>query len=180
MLNGVRQRDSDSDDDGVRDDSKRRVNVDSPTLQSGHYDIYAVPSFVPPSPVLQSPSTHYQSCSLVVVNRAAGLATGLGIRLGLAAAPDRPTLLQATTDPGFFLPRESGYDPHKAVLLGWVEQERLADLERIVRSCEVPVVTLPPRGGEVLEWLLGVGRRLEYEGILANADILLGDILQQR
>lgn len=44
----------------------------------------------------------------------------------------------------------------------------------------MPVVTLPPRGGEVLEWLLEVGRRLEYEGILANADILLGDVLQQR
>ena len=143
-------------------------------------DIYAVPSFIPPSPVLQSPSTHYQSCSLVVVNRAAGLATGLGIRLGLASAPDQPHLLHTMSDPGFFLPRESGYDPHKAVLLGWVEEERLAELERIVRSCQVPVVTLPPRGGEVLEWLLEVGRRLEYEGILANADILLGDVLQQR
>lgn len=139
-----------------------------------------MPSFVPPSPFLQSPATHYQSCSLVVVNRAAGLATGLGIRLGLACTAEQPLVLQATTDPGFFLPREAGYDPHKAVLLGWVEEERLGDLERIVRSCEVPAVTNPPRGGEVLEWLLGVGRRLEYEGILANADLLLGDVLQQR
>ncbi|TKA55904.1 hypothetical protein B0A53_01601 [Rhodotorula sp. CCFEE 5036] len=178
-MNGIRPRDSGSDDERPSRDDKR-VNVDSPSLQSGHYDIYAVPSFIPPSPVLQSPSTHYQSCSLVVVNRAAGLATGLGIRLGLASTSDQPHLLQTTSDPGFFLPREAGYDPHKAVLLGWVEEERLAELERIVRSCQAPVVTVPPRGGEVLEWLLEVGRRLEYEGILANADILLGDVLQQR
>ncbi|POY73265.1 hypothetical protein BMF94_3599 [Rhodotorula taiwanensis] len=182
MLNGTRARDSDSDDDisfREANDSKR-VNVDSPGLQSGHYDIYAVPSFIPPSPILQSHATHYQSCSLVIVNRTAGLTTGLGIRIGLAAPPDQPRVLHATSDPGFFLPREAGYDPHKAVLLGWVEEERLADLDRIVRSCQVPVVADPPRGGEVLEWLLTVGRQLEFEGILANADLLLADVLQQR
>lgn len=84
------------------------------------------------------------------------------------------------TDPGFSLVREPGYDAHKAVLLGWVEQEKLADLERFVTSCDIPPVSNPPRGGEVLEWILNVGRKLEWEGILANADILLSDVLEPR
>ena len=31
-----------------------------------------------------------------------------------------------------------------------------------------------------MEWILTVGRKLEWEGILANADILLSDILDRR
>lgn len=37
-----------------------------------------------------------------------------------------------------------------------------------------------PRGTEVLEWLLAVAQRLEYEGICANGELLLADILQRR
>ncbi|BGP33298.1 hypothetical protein JCM10296v2_005094 [Rhodotorula toruloides] len=178
MLNGTRQREYDDEDGGQ--DAGKRLNVQQAEQGPGHYDIYALPSFIPPSPLLQSPSTFYQSCSFIIVNRVGGLQTGLGIRVGLSASPAAPNLLAATTDPGFFLSRETGYDASKAVLLGWVEEERLAELERIVRSCEVPVVQNPPRGGEVLEWLLGVGRRLEYEGILSNPELLLSDVLQQR
>ncbi|GJN90036.1 hypothetical protein Rhopal_003033-T1 [Rhodotorula paludigena] len=178
MLNGTRQREHSSDDEGY--DQGKRLNVQQLDQGPGHYDIYALPSLVPPAPHLASPSTHFQSCSLIIVNRAAGLATGLGIRIGLASSPADPAVLVPTTDPGFFLPREAGYDASRAVLLGWVEEERLAELEALVRTCEVPRVLDPPRGGEVLEWLLGVGRRLEYEGILSNPELLLGDVLQRR
>ncbi|BGP41235.1 hypothetical protein JCM10450v2_005275 [Rhodotorula kratochvilovae] len=177
-MNGSRGRGRDDDDD--EHDQGKRVQVQQLQQAPNHYDIYALPSFVPPSPLLASPSTHYQSCSLIVVNRAAGLATGLGLRLGLACAPEQPAQLVPTSDPGFFLARESGYDPARAVLLGWVEEERLAELEALVRGCEVPTVRDPPQGGEVLEWLLGVGRTLEYEGILSNPELLLGDVLQRR
>lgn len=117
--------------------------------------------------------------SLFIVNRAAGL-SGLGVRIGLASDPSRPDVVGTTTDPGFSLLREQGYDARKAVLLGWVEEERLGELEAFVKSCDTPVVSNPPRGGEALEWVLNVGRKLEWEGILANADILLSDILQRR
>lgn len=147
-------------------------------------DIYALPSFIAPDATLASQSTHHQSCSLIVVNRSAGLATGLGIRLGLTFAPadpsrSEPAYLVPFSDPGFFLPREQGYDLDRAVHLGWVEEERLADLQRIVlHECAPLRVDNPPRGGEVLEWLLEVGRRLEYEGILSNPELLLGDLLR--
>ncbi|GAA6055857.1 hypothetical protein JCM3770_001523 [Rhodotorula araucariae] len=178
-MNGSRGRGRDDDDDDQYDQGKR-VQVQQQHQGPNHYDIYALPSFVPPSPLLASPATHYQSCSLVVVNRAAGLATGLGLRLGLACAPDAPAHLVPTSDPGFVLAREAGHDPARAVLLGWVEEERLVELEALVRACDVPHVCDPPLGGEVLEWLLGVGRRLEYEGILSNPELLLGDVLQRR
>jgi hypothetical protein len=32
----------------------------------------------------------------------------------------------------------------------------------------------------MMEWLLAVAQRLEYEGICANGEILLGDVLEQR
>ncbi|BGP17606.1 hypothetical protein JCM10213_001257 [Rhodosporidiobolus nylandii] len=179
MLNGTRSRGRE-DDDG--EDGYKRLNVQQAEQGPNHYDIYALPCLTPPSPLLQSPSTYFQSCSLLVVNRAAGLATGLGIRIGLVSSPAAPQQLAAQTDPGFSLAREghTGYDASKAVLLGWVEEERLTELEALVRSCEVPVVQSPPRGGEVMEWLLGVGRRLEYEGFLSNPEILLGDVLDRR
>jgi len=56
----------------------------------------------------------------------------------------------------------------------------LVELEALVKNCEVPIVQNPPRGGEAMEWILTVGRKLEWEGILANADILLSDILDRR
>lgn len=65
-------------------------------------------------------------------------------------------------------------------MLGWVEEERLVELETLVKSCQVPAVQDPPRGGEAMEWILTVGRKLEWEGILANADILLSDVLDRR
>lgn len=37
-----------------------------------------------------------------------------------------------------------------------------------------------PRGGEVLAWLLQCAQRLEYEGICANGELLLEDVLQLR
>ncbi|GAA5839459.1 hypothetical protein JCM9279_005949 [Rhodotorula babjevae] len=183
-MNGTRGRERDDDDDqGGQDyDQGKRINLEQ---QQGpnHYDIYALPSFVPPSPHLASSSTTHQSCSLIVVNRSAGLATGLGLRLGLACAPVDamsacPPHLVAVKDPGFFLPREQGYDPQEAVHLGWVEEERLPELERIVLGADVPRVRDPPQGGEVLEWLLGVGRQLEYHGILSNPELLLGRLLR--
>lgn len=66
----------------------------------------------------------------------------------------------------------------QAVHLGWVEEERLPELERIVLGSEVPRVRDPPQGGEVLDWLLGVGRALEYQGILSNPELLLGRLLR--
>ncbi|GAA5926793.1 uncharacterized protein JCM15063_000372 [Sporobolomyces koalae] len=183
MWNGTRRRE-DSEDEGDASyregPGQQRARVSSGPSELSHYDIYALPSFVPPLPVLHSPTSHFQSVSLFVVNRSAGL-SGLGIRIGLAPSPDPPHALHPITDPGFCLAREQGaYDPNKAILLGWVEEERLYDLERFVKSCEVPVVTEPPRGGEMLEWILNVGRKLEWEGILANADILLSDVLERR
>ncbi|GAA6028769.1 hypothetical protein JCM8097_007386 [Rhodosporidiobolus ruineniae] len=177
MLNGTRSRGREDDDE----ETYKRQNVQQ-EQELRHYDIYALPSLAPPSPLLASPSTFYQSCSLLIVNRAAGLATGLGIRIGLSPSPSPPSHLVAQTDPGFNLAREAGhgYDPGKAVLLGWVEEERLAELEAMVRGCEVPTVQNPPRGGEVMEWLLNVGRRLEYEGILSNPEILLRDVMDRR
>ncbi|GAA5912563.1 hypothetical protein JCM8208_001992 [Rhodotorula glutinis] len=184
-MNGTRGRERDDDDDqGGHDyDQGKRINLE---LQQGpnHYDIYALPSFVPPSPHLASPSTTHQSCSLIVVNRSAGLATGLGLRLGLSCPPvganasAHSTQLVPVKDPGFFLPREQGYDVQHAVHLGWVEEERLPELERIVLGSDVPRVQDPPQGGEVLEWLLGVGRGLEYHGILSNPELLLGRLLR--
>ncbi|GAA6011762.1 hypothetical protein JCM10207_004236 [Rhodosporidiobolus poonsookiae] len=175
-MNGTRPR----EDDGDEEDHYKRANVQQPTQEARHYDIYALPSLTPPSPLLLSPSTHFQSCSFIIVNRVAGLATGLGIRIGLTCDPSNPAVLAPHTDPGFSLAREPSYDAQKAVLLGWVEEERLAELDALIRGCEVPVVTSPPRGGEVMEWLLGVGRRLEYEGILSNPEFLLGDVLDRR
>ncbi|GAA5982517.1 hypothetical protein JCM11641_006142 [Rhodosporidiobolus odoratus] len=178
MLNGTRSRGREDDD---VDEQQKRLNVQLPeSTGPGHYDIYALPSITPPSPLLQSTSTYFQNCSLFIVNRAAGLATGLGIRIGLVTSPLTPQFLHAQTDPGFYLAREPSYDASKAVLLGWVEQERLAELEMMVKGCEVPVVRNPPSGREVLDWVLGVGRRLEYEGILSNPEILLGDVLDRR
>lgn len=46
-------------------------------------------------------------------------------------------------DPGFFLAREPSYDASKAVLLGWVEEERLTYFEHVVRSVEPPIVEVP-------------------------------------
>ncbi|GAA5862246.1 hypothetical protein JCM1840_001692 [Sporobolomyces johnsonii] len=182
MLNGVRQREDDDEAHSGYEDGQeqQRLRLQAEQAELGHYDIYALPSHTPPSPLLQTAATFFQSCSFFIVNRSAGLQTGLGIRIGLSSSPTSPTELQPTTDPGFFLPREQGYDASKAVLLGWVEQERLAELEALVRSCEVPLVQSPPRGGEVLEWILGVGRKLEWEGILANPEILLRDVLDRR
>ncbi|GAA5895740.1 uncharacterized protein JCM6883_001608 [Sporobolomyces salmoneus] len=180
-MNGIRRRE-DSDEEGdtsYSDATVQRMRVSAGTSELSHYDIYALPSFIPPSPLLHNPSAHFQSCSLFVVNRAAGL-SGLGVRIGLTSDPSSPQSLQVVTDPGFSLLREQGYDAQKAVLLGWVEEERLADLEGFVKSCEVPIVRNPPTGGEALEWILNVGRKLEWEGILANADILLSDVLQRR
>jgi hypothetical protein len=155
---------------------KRRTDDPLRVLQ----DIYALPSIVPPSPLLQTSSTHFQSASLIIVNRTAGLATGLGIRIGLISSSSTPNLLAAQTDPGFSLAREPSYDPQKAVLLGWVEEERLMELEGMVRSCPVPVVRNPPQGGEVMEWLGEVGRKLEYEGFLSNPEILLSNVLERQ
>ncbi|GAA5995867.1 hypothetical protein JCM5350_007965 [Sporobolomyces pararoseus] len=180
-MNGTRRRE-DSDDEGdtsYNDATVQRMRVSSGPSELSHYDIYALPSLIPPSPLLQSSASYFQSCSLFVVNRAAGL-SGLGIRIGLACDPSQPQSLQPITDPGFSLLREQGYDAQKAILLGWVEEERLVELEGFVKSCEVPTVTAPSRGGEALEWILNVGRKLEWEGILANADILLSDVLQRR
>ncbi|GAA5879718.1 hypothetical protein JCM16303_004146 [Sporobolomyces ruberrimus] len=181
-MNGTRRRE-DSDEEGDTSyqegsDQQRMRTVSGPG-QVSHYDIYALPSFIPPSPLLHSPTSHFQSVSLFVVNRSAGL-SGLGIRIGLASPPSSPESLQTVTDPGFSLLREQGYDPQKAIMLGWVEEEKLGALEAFVKSCEVPVVANPPRGGEALEWILNVGRKLEWEGILANADILLSDVLDRR
>ncbi|GAA5916611.1 hypothetical protein JCM6882_009178 [Rhodosporidiobolus microsporus] len=179
MLNGTRAREHD-DEDGGAEQYKRTNTAQAEEL--GHYDIYALPSLVPPSPLLASPSTHYQSCSFLIVNRAAGLATGLGILIGLAPSPHplAPHALAPYTNPGFSLAREPGHDAEKAVLLGWVEQEKLAELDGLIRGVEVPMVSNPPRGGEVMEWLLSVGRRLEYEGVLSNPEILLKDVLDRR
>ncbi|GAA6059982.1 hypothetical protein JCM10212_001331 [Sporobolomyces blumeae] len=181
MLNGIRRRDS--HDEGFEDGSgyspgQQRVRVSSGSGQSHHYDIYALPSSIPPSPLCPS-SSHFQSCHLFVVNRAAGL-SGLGIRIGLASDPATPTVLAPTTDPGFSLLREQGYDASKAIQLGWVGEERVAELERFVKACPVPVVRSPSSGREAMDWILEVGRKLEWEGILANADLLLSDILDRR
>ncbi|KAK4046473.1 hypothetical protein OIO90_006557 [Microbotryomycetes sp. JL221] len=133
---------------------------------------------VPPSLIHARPDQHYQSASFVVVNRATGLQSGLGVRFGLVQG-STPQMLQVVADPGFSLLREVGYDPSKAVLLGWVEQENLAYFEHVVKSVQVP--TSPsPRGSEMLEWLLTVAARLEYEGICANGELLLADVLQRR
>ncbi|GAA5825195.1 hypothetical protein JCM11251_006138 [Rhodosporidiobolus azoricus] len=177
-MNGTRAREYDGDEDGS--EQYKRTNV-AQTEELGHYDIYALPSLIPPSPHLQSPSTYYQSCSFLIVNRTAGLATGLGILIGLTPSPIPPhTTLAAQTNPGFSLAREPAYDAEKAVLLGWVEQEKLGELDMLIRGVEVPAVQNPARGGEVMEWLLNVGRRLEYEGILSNPEILLKDVLDRR
>ncbi|GAA5864863.1 hypothetical protein JCM8547_009254 [Rhodosporidiobolus lusitaniae] len=177
MLNGTRRRDD--DDDHAKSDFKR-VQQGQQDQPLNHYDIYAIPSFVPPSPLLQSSSTHFQSASLVIVNRSAGLSTGLGISIFLTSSTSSPHLLTTHTNPGFSLAREPSFDASKAILLGWVEEERLMELEEMVRRCEVPAVHNPPRGGEALEWLMGVGRKLEYEGFLSNPEILLSDVLQRR
>lgn len=39
---------------------------------------------------------------------------------------------------------------------------------------------MQPHGNEMLQWLLGVAQRLEYEGICANGELLLEDVLQRR
>lgn len=64
-------------------------------------------------------------------------------------------MLIAVADPGFYLPRETSYDATKAVLLGWVEEERLGFFEQVVRSVELPKVEVPVSG----RWALAARRR---------------------
>lgn len=139
-MNGSRQRE-DSDDEGQL--QKRPVTKPPSSSDVLHYDIYAIPSLTPPSPLLHSPHQFYQSASFVVVNRAAGLHSGLGARFGLSSSIEQPHTLVSIADPGFFLPREPSYDPSKAVLLGWVEEEQLSRFEQIVRSVDVPTIATP-------------------------------------
>ncbi|KAM0786494.1 hypothetical protein ACM66B_001952 [Microbotryomycetes sp. NB124-2] len=186
-MNGVRHRsDSDDEHDGRASQEQKRTLVrlsSSMPAEAAHYDIYVVPCMTPPSPLHVRADQHYQSASFVVVNRATGLQSGLGVRFGLTTTNADPATGQArlcaVADPGFSLMREVGYEPLKAVLLGWVEQEKLGHFEHIVRSVEVPSAPTP-RASEMLQWLLTVAARLEYEGICANGELLLGDILQRR
>lgn len=158
-MNGVRQRE-DSDDEQKQ---KRQLTRQSAPQGPAHYassqplacfvrsslpcllvqDVYCIPSHTPPSPLLVSPTSHFQNAAFVVVNRSAGLQSGLGARFGLATTVEQPNLLIAVADPGFYLPRETSYDATKAVLLGWVEEERLGFFEQVVRSVELPKVDVP-------------------------------------
>ncbi|KAK4049152.1 hypothetical protein OIV83_004328 [Microbotryomycetes sp. JL201] len=176
-MNGVRHRsDSDDEPDERAQEQKRTLvrTISSSQTEPAHYDIYVVPCLVPPSPAHVRVDQYYQSASFVVVNRATGLTSGLGIRFGLAPTPELPNQLYAIVDPGFSLLREVGYEPAKAVLLGWVEEERLGQFEQIVKSVAVPTAPTP-RASEMLQWLLTVAAQLEYEGICANGELLLGD-----
>lgn len=146
-MNGRRTRDSVSPQPAARP---------HPAGQTNHYDVWLLPSLVP----LVSPASFF------VVNAAAGLETGLGIRYGLAAngAPVR--------DAGFFLPRDPAYSAQRAVQLGWVEENTLALLESIVDGTPFP---LAGAGSEdyCKEWILAVAARLEMEGVLANPEIII-------
>ncbi|SCZ87772.1 BZ3500_MvSof-1268-A1-R1_Chr2-3g05240 [Microbotryum saponariae] len=149
--------------------------TNTPTEQN-HYDIYCIPCTCPCLSVPQT--TAYPSASFLIVHRQSGMATGLGVRFGIQSSSTSPeALISVVADPGFSLHREPGFDKDKAVLLGWVEQERLGFLEQIIRAVEI---RKPQNGREMLDWLLAVARVLEYEGIAANGELLLGDILDAR
>ncbi|KAM0753337.1 hypothetical protein T439DRAFT_195917 [Meredithblackwellia eburnea MCA 4105] len=162
----------------VRDEdepaSKRSSRTATP-LPPSHYDIYALPCTM--CPLAVHPSTFFKSASFVVVNRAVGLSSGLGIRYGLTTL-DGGLTLTPQRDPGFFLAREPTYDPSKAVLLGWVEEDQLSFFDSIIET--VPVPRVVGSGLETKEWLLAVAGKLEMEGIVSNGDILLDDILVLR
>lgn len=149
-------------------------------------DIYAIPSITPPHPSLQAPIATYQSISLLVVNRAAGLSSGLGILYALAstvvAYNGKPALVPHR-DPGFFLGREPSFDAGAAVLLGWVEEEKLGWLDGVVAGSRVPRL----EGGVgqglmgcVREWLLELLGRLEMEGVLSNPELLVAHFFRPR
>lgn len=118
---------------------------------------------------------------MLVVHRVSAL-SGSGILYTLLPSPDQSSLFPSR-DPGFFLPREESYDPSKAVLLGWVEEERLNFFDQLVAGI------LPPQigegreggtrgGGESMVWLKLVLARLEYEGILSNPELLCEGLLE--
>ena len=151
--------------------------LNAPSLDT--QDIYAIPSITPPHPLLHSPTSLYQSISLLVVNRAAGLSSGLGILYALASSgPDQHghSTLAPHRDPGFFLGREAAFNPAGAVLLGWVEEERLGWLDGVVARSRVP--RLESGAGQGLvgctrEWLLELLGTLEMEGVLSNPELLV-------
>ncbi|KAK4699736.1 hypothetical protein P7C70_g6522, partial [Phenoliferia sp. Uapishka_3] len=175
-------------------DAPQKPKVDLPTLQSvqlllgdtiveelrlieefgNNSDIYALPSLLSPTPF--PPTSFYKSASFVVVNRASGLSTGLGISYGLSLLPTGA--LFPLRDPGFNLAREPSFDASKAVLLGWVPEEQLPLFDSIIERVQPPIVV--GNGGEVKEWLINVARVLEMEGIVSNGDLLLGDVLEER
>ncbi len=68
------------------------------------------------------------------------------------------------------------------MLLGWVEQEKLAWLDGVVAASRVP--RLESGAGQglagcVREWLLELVGRLEMEGVLSNPELLVAHFFRQ-
>jgi hypothetical protein len=100
----------------------------------------------------------------------------LGSRYCLEYSLSPTPSLASITDPSFFLPREqASYDPTRVVLLGWIHEDRLGYFEGLVRSVGVPAWR--GTGEEVGEWVVEVARKLEYEGVLSNPELLMRRIM---
>lgn len=151
-------------------------NVDDPSLN--HYSLYFIPS--PHSLLPHLPAHNLNSACLYVVN-SGGLEQGLGLCfcLDLVVSPGTAN----GHSPGLGVARHQGciarapridevharWDLGRAVYLGWVEENILARLEAIILSVPVPGVS----EGMTREWIMECASRLEMEGIVANADLML-------
>lgn len=114
------------------------------------------------------------------MNRAAGLSSGLGILYSLStlvSPVDGTLFLVPDRNPGFFLGREPSCNPAAAVLLGWVEQERLGWLDAVVANSRMPRL-VPGSGlmGAPRDWIIELLGTLEMEGVLSNPEILISHL----
>lgn len=168
--------------------TERRIRSTLSSSTNGeaiHYEVYFVPS---PSSLLSTTTSSSISpedastltrSSFYVVNMSSSMEEGTGIRYGLEFSPVSSPLDGTTT--AVLLPHKeamnisrspSMFHAHRAVCIGWLEEDALPEFEAILLDREHAGDALRMEAS-TRSYVMSVANRLEQAGICSNVDLTL-------